>query len=401
MLHCCKKDRRGRFFTAAGISLALAGWTGCHAPTSELEPSDIAAVSEQDPDYANKVSAPASLRPAVGLEPSNNFIDIRGVGDSAWSGLRATEPPPSRMSATLKAFDPSQRILKGDLNFINWEAGVGTRCNSYFNVDFAFFTRPEAIKEAFEHGFNLFGMANNHSEDCSSGVDPDGQTVAGAVATARHMKQFSHQKPMLWQGVGPKDGLSSPSILTFAIKGRNVKVIFGSITFQGWECVESTCEPRVTSLLQNMKAASGDLRILSVHSQGSGPFQRGKTWSERFIREFSGDIVFASGPHTWAGVKVIPSNSGRTGVVFHGLGNFIHNQVSPNPDNLIGRVLLDKETLQAKQVQVIPVLNNAAGGVNVVLASPSKELPRSNLSWTRATLPAHREVPMGFANLKE
>jgi poly-gamma-glutamate synthesis protein (capsule biosynthesis protein) len=337
--------------------------------------------------------------PAIGLDANNDFIDIRGVGDSGWSGLRATQPPASGMGTTLRAFDPSQKILKGDLNFINWESGVGTRCNSYFDVDFAFMSRPDAIKEAFEHGFNLFGLANNHSEDCSSGVDPAGQAVPGAVATARYMKQFSNQKPMLWQGVGPRDVLSSPSILTFSLKGRNVKVIFGSITFQDWECVESTCEPRVTALLQNMKAAVGDLRILSVHSQGSGPFQRGKAWSERFIREFSGDIVFASGPHTWAGVKAIPSNSGRTGVVFHGLGNFIHNQVSPNPDNRIGRVLLDKETLQAKQVQVIPVLNNSRS-VDVSLASPTKEPPRANLSWTRATLKAHRDVPVGFANLK-
>jgi hypothetical protein len=105
--------------------------------------------------------------------------------ESPWhlrDGPVATEPPPSRMSATLKAFDPSQRILKGDLNFINWEAGVGTRCNSYFNVDFAFLTRPEAIKEAFEHGFNLFGMANNHSEDCSSGVDPSRSRIGSALS---------------------------------------------------------------------------------------------------------------------------------------------------------------------------------------------------------------------------
>ena len=378
------------------ITLAV---TGCLARFENLEPSDTVAVNEQDPDYSKKVSAPSSVMPAVGFDVNSDFIDIRGVGDSGWSGLRATQPPASGMGTTLRAFDPSHKILKGDLNFINWESGVGSRCNSYFNVDFAFMSRPDAIKEAFEHGFNLFGLANNHSEDCLSGVEPEGQVVAGAVATSRYMKQFSNQNPVLWQGVGPKDVLSLPSIVTFSLKGRNVKVIFGSITFQDWECVESTCEPRVNALLQNMKAAAGDLRILSVHSQGSGPFQRGKAWSERFIRDFSGDIVFASGPHTWAGVKAIPSNSGRTGVVFHGLGNFIHNQVSPNSDNLIGRVLLDKETLQAKQVQVIPVLNNVTG-VDVSLASSSKELPRSNLSWTRATLKAHRDVSVGFANLK-
>jgi hypothetical protein len=148
-----------------------------------------------------------------------------------------------------------------------------------------------------------------------------------------------------------------------------------------------------------MKSASGDLRILSVHSQGSAAFLRGKSWSERFIREFSGDIVFASGPHTWAGVKIIDRDSGGSGVVFHGLGNFMHNQVAPNPDNMIGRVLLDSKTLQPKQVQVIPVLNNARD-VDVVLAEPGKGLPRANVDWTRSRLQGHRDIPMAFANLK-
>jgi poly-gamma-glutamate capsule biosynthesis protein CapA/YwtB (metallophosphatase superfamily) len=148
-----------------------------------------------------------------------------------------------------------------------------------------------------------------------------------------------------------------------------------------------------------MKNSQGDLRILSLHSQGSEAFLRGKKWSEKFIREFSGDIVFAHGPHTWAGVKMIPRTNGRNGVVFHGLGNFMHNQVAPNPDNLIGRVLLDLQTLQPKQIQVIPVLNNAVD-VDVVLAPASKALPKANLEWTRVQLNAHKPVPIGYANLK-
>jgi hypothetical protein len=77
----------------------------------------------------------------------------------------------------------------------------------------------------------------------------------------------------------------------------------------------------------------------------------------------------------------------------------MHNQVAPNPDNLLGRVLLDAKTLQPRQVQVIPVLNNRYD-VDVVLADPAKSLPKANLEWTRTRLQAHRDVPAAFANLK-
>jgi hypothetical protein len=237
------------------------------------------------------------------------------------------------------------------------------------------------------------------SEDCSSGFDPGGQTVSGAVASARYMKNLSHQKPMLWHGVGPSAGLSSPSILTFSVKGKLVKVVFGSVAFQDWQCVESTCEAQVQSLFNQMRDAAGDLRILSLHSQGSAAFNRGKSWAEKFIRDYNGNVVFASGPHTWAGVKVLERATGGKGVVFHGLGNFLHNQVARNPDNMIGRVLLDTKTFNPLQVQVIPVVNNAYD-VDVVLADPAKNLPAANVEWTRARLQAHRDVPVGFANIK-
>jgi len=382
------------------VTSAVQFLSACRRPASPTEEADTLAVNEQrDADYTAKINDSATVRPAIPLDSGMDFIDIRGVGDSAWSGLRAPSSPASGMKAALNKFDPSKKILKGDLNFINWEAGVGERCSSYFNVDYAFMSNPDAVMDAFEHGFNLFGLANNHSEDCSSGFDPGGQTVSGAVASARYMKNLSHQKPMLWHGVGPSAGLSSPSILTFSVKGKLVKVVFGSVAFQDWQCVESTCEAQVQSLFNQMRDAAGDLRILSLHSQGSAAFNRGKSWAEKFIRDYNGNVVFASGPHTWAGVKVLERATGGKGVVFHGLGNFLHNQVARNPDNMIGRVLLDTKTFNPLQVQVIPVVNNAYD-VDVVLADPAKNLPAANVEWTRARLQAHRDVPVGFANIK-
>jgi poly-gamma-glutamate synthesis protein (capsule biosynthesis protein) len=390
---------RQRFFPLFASCL-LVGSTGCKQQVKHVSEADLLAINESDPDYAQRLNDSPAVRPAVPFDAGLEYIDIRGVGDSAWSNLKATTPPASGMAAVLRSFDPTGKILKGDLNFINWESSVGTRCNSYYGVDYAFLSSPQAILDAYQHGFNLFGMANNHSEDCSSAIDIDGQKTSGAIASQKQMKALSSQKSMLWHGVGPAGGaLSSPAVLKFGVKGRQVKVAFGSVAFQSWDCVDSTCEARIQALLTALKSTQADLKILSLHSQGSEAFNRGKKWAERFVRDYSGDIVFAHGPHTWAGVKVLPRPDGRSGVVFHGLGNFMHNQVAPNPDNLIGRVLLDSKTLQPKQVQVIPVLNNAVG-VDVVLAPASKGLPKANLEWTRAALPAHKPVPVGFANIK-
>ncbi|MEN9529893.1 MAG: hypothetical protein RI932_1766, partial [Pseudomonadota bacterium] len=341
---------RYRIFPVFAGCILLGGF-GCKQKVEHSPEAELLAVNESDPEYAQRINDSSAVRPAVPFDSGAEYIDVRGVGDSAWSNLKSTTPPASGMSAALRSFDPTGKILKGDLNFINWESSVGTRCNSYYGVDYAFLSSPQAIIDAFQHGFNLFGLANNHSEDCSSAIDIDGQKTSGAIASQKQMRSLSHQKSVLWHGVGPAGGsLSSPAVLTFNVKGRAVKVVFGSVAFQGWDCVDSTCEARVQGLLNAMMNAQGDLKILSLHSQGAEAFNRGKKWSERFVREFSGDIVFAHGPHTWAGIKVLPKPDGRAGVVFHGLGNFMHNQVAPNPDNLIGRVLLDSKTLQPKQV---------------------------------------------------
>lgn len=374
---------------------------GCKKSTLPRGPSDAQpmAVNEAESEYAQKLNLPDIQAVAVPFESSETLLDVRGVGDSAWTGLRASTAPRSEFGATIKKFDPTGKILRGDLNFINWESGVGQKCSSYFNVDYAFLSDPAAILEAHRHGFNLFGLANNHSEDCRAGSDPQSNSVPGAVATQRYMKQIAASAPLVWHGVGSsRADLIRPATLTLNIKGRQVVVSLVSVAFQSWDCVESTCEANVRSLFENARNTNADLRVLSLHSQGRDGFVRGKSWAEKFVTEYSGDIVFAHGPHTWAGVKALKKKDGSLGIVFHGLGNFLHNQVAPNPDNMIGRVLLDIETLKPRQVQVIPVLNNAYN-VDVVLASDTKALPLANFNWTRSALNAHRKVALGYAQL--
>lgn len=381
------------------LTLSTSSVQGCRKSNSFHEEAENLSIHDQDADYTQKVSDATEARAALALDAGPDFIDVRGVGSSAWTAIRAPQAPPSEVNLVLKKFDPQKKVLKGDLSFINWESGIAKDCSNYARGDAPFLSNPLAIAEAAEYGFNLFGLANDHSEDCAVSKDPDNNPVSGPVATARFVSKLAEQKNALWHGVGPANTVSAPAVKSFSLKGRLVNVIFGSVALSNQDCAETSCRNQVTTLLSQMRTTPGDLRILAIHTQGISTFDEGKNLAERFVREFSGDVVFASGPHTWAGVKVIEKATGGHGVVFHSLGNFLHNQVAPNPNNMIGRVLLDVKSLQPKQIQVIPILNNVFD-VDVTYSEPGKGLPKANLQWARAHLQAHRDIPIGFANIK-
>ena len=66
--------------------------------------------------------------------------------------------------------------------------------------------------------------------------------------------------------------------------------------------------------------------------------------------------------------------------MFESLGNFIHPNLAAKQKDLIGRVLLDLETLQIKQVQAIPLKVDAAVASFVGAPNPNS-IPASNFRW--------------------
>ena len=277
---------------------------------------------------------------------------------------------------------------------MNYESTVATRCNNWYDVEFAFLSSPQSIQEAVDHGFNLFSLSNNHAEDCENAENG----IPGGLATRNHMNQFSRNSNIQWHGVGEGAELTDVSVKTYASKGRTYKVAFAAVTFEGWDTSNTARgedDLHAEQILENLKSAQVDVRILSIHTQGF--FGNAKALARKFISNYKGDIVFAEGPHTWAGVEAVAKNEGGYGVAFHGLGNFLHTQCSDNPDNLIGRVLLDKATLKPSQIQVIPVLNHFGGSVELVPSIDS--LPLANFTWQTTTLSAHQKVPAAYFNL--
>jgi hypothetical protein len=316
------------------------------------------------------------------------LLDVRGVGDAGMALTYEQPPAPTdtlpsgrtaRFGERLDAFDPTGRSYRGDLSFINWESVVGTECDHFPGepgpLSYAFISDPQNLLDARLRGFNLVGLANNHSQDCASAPD----SVNGARRSAEWMRALRQGLSVdwLWHGVGKQDVVR---VRTLALGDRAVRVAFASLYMANKQCPHVACGAARDAVLRSMQIARADLRILSLHSWNAATqrhlVQTGKT----FLQDYGGDIVFGHGPHVWRDVRIVESPSGEPGVLFQSLGNFLHPELAAQRKNLIGRVLLDRQTLRVRQVQAISV---AADGATASFADapPPTRVP-SNRDWT-------------------
>lgn len=350
-----------------------------------LEPISAKNI-RQEPNQSN----PADSLKAVSLagEDTQNFLDIRGVGDA---GMSVTHRQPFSMKAQLPqgvladfgqrldSFDPQGLVYRGDLSFLNWESTVGTHCQQFWAKrgprSFAFMSHPDNLVEAYQRGFNLIGLANNHTRDCPK--SEGGKN--GALVTAQHLERLTQelQADWLWHGVGID---KNAVIKTLIIKGKPIRIAFANLYVAGGDCTYVACvEKDELTVLRSLRDADVDLRILSLHSWTDSTQKQLVNIGVKFIQYFEGDIVFGHGPHRWAPVRIVESETGRRGVLFESLGNFIHPSLQPSSQHLIGRVLFDLDRLELRQVQIIPI---AVSRVHVSFqgTGDAKKVP-ANVTW--------------------
>ncbi len=356
--------------------------------------SAIVPLTEPDETAPETDLAPAPLE----KDEAGDLVDVRGVGDAAWSKTHEETPLAPAYGAALDRFDPSGVGYRGDLSFINWESVVGTRCDAFATRyvpkrSYAFVSHPDNLVEARERGFQLVGLSNNHSRDCVGSPDtPERGELASADMTARGIEGLG-DRDWLVAGVAttsdPRD-FTKARVGTFTIKGRQVRVAFGSLYTGRASCPRTTCAGDADALFASMRDADADLRILAMHSMAAADQDTLVRLGIRFVREFGGDVVFGHGPHVWKPVRVVAKNGGGKGVVFESLGNFLHPSLAAQSKNLIGRALFDKDTLALRQVQVLPVAN---AGTEVRWSNASARELQANLRWSSS--------PRGaFANVK-
>ncbi|MEC4891417.1 MAG: CapA family protein [Oscillatoria sp. PMC 1051.18] len=373
---------------------ALAGFSTTTMLGQLFKDSQVTA--QTLPNQEKQTNLAENLKPIpLDHEQATEFLDVRGVGDA---GMALTYKQPLSLDQTLPqgglanfgqrldALDPTGKSYRGDLSFINWETAVGTRCNSFrgrpSRSSYAFVSHPDNLREAYLRGFNLIGLANNHSWDCNSGENG----LYSSVMTAQNMTRLSQEMnaDWIWHGVGSQKAVAQ--VRTMNVKGKQIRVAFASL-YMGGACNNITCISDKNAVLRSLRDANADLRVLSIHSWNSSTQQQLVNAGIEFIRSYNGDVVFGHGPHVWAPVRIVQSNSGKKGVMFESLGNFIHPNLAAKRKDMIGRALFDLETLQLRQVQAIPVNVNAAVAKFDNAPNPAS-IPTNNFSWSAINDPS-------------
>lgn len=386
--------RRIGLLGALVLSIAACAAEETTSDDGEVDEGASAVVPITQPDE----TAPESALAAAPLDrDATDLIDLRGVGDSGWSKTHEPTAMSAGFGAALDRFDRSGHGYRGDLSFINWETVVGAQCDVFASTytpgkSYAFVSRPENLVQASERGFDLVGLSNNHTRDCHGSPE---SSVRGEAAstdmTARAIEALG-ERDWLWAGVaGTRDDDSGRArVRTFTIKGRAVRVAFGSLYTGRADCPRAACKGDARALFQSMKDAAADLRVLAMHSMAAADQDELVKLGIEFVERYGGDVVFGHGPHVWKPVRVVRKSGGGTGVVFESLGNFLHPSLGAQSKNYIGRALFDRDTLKLRQVQVLPVANS---GQDVRWSSADGASVEANLRWARA----QRGV---FANVK-
>ena len=319
----------------------------------------------------------------------STLIDVRGVGDSGWAKTHQSTPIAAELGKALDRFDATGHAYKAHVSFLNWETVVGDSCPRFANVyspgkSYAFLSRPENLTQAYDRGFNLVGLSNNHSRDCA---DPIGEAM-----TVRSTAQVA-RAGVLSHGVGVDAATKTQvKVETLRAAGGNVRVAFGSIYFgSARSCALAVCANDKAALFKSLREAEADLRIVAIHSMDPGTQAEAVNAGIEFVRDFKGDVVFGHGPHVWMPVRVVRKSGGGKGVVFESLGNFLHPSLAAQPKNFIGRALFDTATFELRQIQILPVHNT---GMDVKWSSLDVSRHPANLKWS----PSDHGV---YANVKK
>lgn len=368
---------------------------GAGSASDDGEPVDEAALTADQArvDSPDETASGTSEFVPLRLGAGDALIDVRGVGDSAFAATHESPPRAAGFGAALDAFDSNGAAYRGDLSFINFETVLGDGCESFAKPyipgqSYAFISRPDNLKQAILHGFNLIGFANNHTRDCNR----TNAGISGVDSTLRVATQATADARALWSGVSADAAKRSPSIGSFSIKGREVKVAFASVYLGVDSGSQIPCAADAEALMKAMKDADVDLRILALHSVDESNQAALAKLGAAFVETWGGDVVYGSGPHVWRPARVLRKPNGSTGVVFESVGNFLHPGLATQTKNYVGRALFDVESLALRQVQLVAITNRGAA---LEASSEAPQAVPANLHWNSTTVDGLRVAYAG------
>ena len=212
------------------LTLALFATLVFASPVSAQQDVTPAGSEETTTDAADAaVPVPQAAKPPAGAAAvpapveakrvtpgGDQVITITLVGDV---GLNASKQPvlaqgAAKFGRIIPFAGTTTRIageINGDINFLNVETVVTTQNDLPMDLKgegnaFNFRTHPNAMRHMVKTGFNVFGLANNHSMDFG---------VPGLVETLKHIPPLKAEGLLAYGGIGMnRKQASAPVVFT-------------------------------------------------------------------------------------------------------------------------------------------------------------------------------------------
>ena len=254
-------------------------------------------------------------------------------GDSGWAKTHKSKPSyGGGFKQAFKRFDPNKTTL-GDLNYINWETSVGTHCEQFWSKlsprTYAFLTHPKELEDTIDLGFNVIGLANNHTYDCLRSKEGN-----GPLQTYKFVKSIRTQNPNIALSGVYEQRFQEPTQINIKTKQGIIPITFASAYVGGNQshCANMLCIINLGAIKKPF-ADTSRLRILALHSWDKATHTRLKAVLTTMIHENMIDIAIGSGPHIKEQIKIIKTSQGNK-ILATSLGNFIHPSLSAQANNV-------------------------------------------------------------------
>lgn len=331
-----------------------------------------------------KVPPQPATRPAPDAKPTKTEatktasggrrqFTITLAGDTGFSPHSAPVNPKfsSKAGRTLtfeEAFAPMAKDVNGDLNMVNVETVVTDRNDLATDGKgqsnpFHFRSHPNGFAYLVKRGVNLFALANNHSMDFSE---------EGLRETLTHVAGMGKLGLKAYAGIGlNRDQASRATVVP--VHGANVA--FGAMGIVTNNLERHRAGPNkpgqiayrfaddMALSVARLKEPPADYRVLSIHYGVEGEVRADseQTTNWRRMANDGIDLVVGHHAHVVRGVEMTPSG----GLIFYGLGNFMHHGTADITGNhvcrsygLFARVHVGQGadgTWRTRAVEAIPV----------------------------------------------
>lgn len=310
---------------------------GCQKIDFGNADSDLVRQALLESDVASHSTQPAHAAQDPARDKFINF-SFNAFGDAGWAETHVSRPAYQKgFKSSYQRFDPQRRLI-ADLNYINWETSVGNVCNAFWSPPsgstFAFLTRPEELADAVAMGFNVVGLANNHSYDCLRSPEGNGPLQSyGHVARLKQVLQ-TRGTAALFSGVFQAPETEPPSLLMPVANGQvPVRFLSAYVGGDAAHCRHMVCEKAIERYAGSMGSDRG-LRVLALHSWDPASHKRLKAILRAWLSRGLVDVAIGSGPHVAESVTLVQTPRGA-GVLATSLGNFIHPSLSSQKNNVI------------------------------------------------------------------